>query len=202
MAKTCSKHSHLALESLEKGAIKNAALAIGTAATLAGSPAKAPAPKISQQTQEQKTPQNKYDHKRMLRSIASVESSNGKNTNHKEVKHGLNAGTHAYGMYGLTGNTIKDTIKMHPDLKQKHSKAIALGDKELSNYMHDNKGLEDTIADRHLTRLEQHFGQDPDKIGYSWLNGINGTQKAVANGENIGNHWHVKKIKEAYGKTK
>lgn len=137
-----------------------------------------------------------YSPSRMLNSIASVESSSGKNTHHRAVA----TGEHAYGKYGLMPSVSKETIKMNPDLKNKHGKALNLHGDTLNHYLQDNPGLEDQIAQKHVARLEHHFGKDPAKIGYAWLNGIQGTHKADKAGKDIQNHWHVEKVKQAYMK--
>jgi hypothetical protein len=141
-----------------------------------------------------------YDRQTMLHAIADVESSNGKNTHHKPMG-GMHDGETAFGKYGLTPITIRETIKLNRDLSAKHHKAMMLEGNDLKHYVQDNPGLEDEIASKHLSRLEHHFGQDPSKIGYAWLNGISGTNKAKKDNKNIDDHWHVKKINDAYHKA-
>lgn len=173
---------------LEKGALKSAGMALGMAGALAATPH--PGSTVEQGSG--------YDHHKMLDAISQVESSGGKNTNHKA----LSNGEHAYGKYGLTTNTIHDTIKANPDLKAKHAKALALKGDTVHRYMHDNQGLEDTIADRHLTHLEGHFGNNLNELGTAWLNGVRGTNKAKQAGKDLSNHQYAKKIKENYGRGK
>jgi len=186
---------------LEKG-IKHVAAAVGTAAALMSSPMReAPAsaatpPHIAV---HQQAPT--YNSGKMLRTIASVETNNGQNVKHKPVG-GIHGGETAFGKYGLMPNTIRETIGMNRDLKTKHGKATNLKGDDMRRYMEDNPGLEDAVAQRHLARLEHHFGQDPSKIGYSWLEGIRGTYKAMKEKKDIENHWHVTKIRAAYGKEK
>lgn len=182
---------------LEKGALKNAAVGLGMAAALAGGTNHNATPKNTPDMQARAS----YDHSKMLRAIASVESSGGKNVNHAAMG-GMHHGSHAYGKYGLTEPTIKDTIKGHKDLTTKYGKALGLKGQNLHNFMRDNKGLEDTIADRHLSHLEHVVGQDPSHLGYGWLNGAQGTLNAKKQGKDINGHWHAKKVSEAYGKEK
>jgi len=68
--------------------------------------------------------------------------------------------------------------------------------------MKDNPELEDEVAKKHVQRMEHHFGRDPAMIGYSWLNGIKGGYKAKKEQEDVHQHWHVQKIKDAYRKIK
>jgi hypothetical protein len=84
----------------------------------------------------------------------------------------------------------------------KHSKALALKGAQLHRYMQDNKGLEDIIADRNLTHIEHRLGKDHKKAGYAWFNGIQGTLNALKNKQDINNHFHVKKIDNAWNKGK
>lgn len=181
-------------DSLEKSALKHAVTgAAMLGASLAHSPSAA-APMHSEKPF--------YDHKTMLDTISDVESSGGQNTNHSAVGSGINRGSHAFGKYGLTPSLVKETIRMNPEMRTAHSKALALEGDTVNKYLQDNPGLEDKIADRHLSRLEHHFGNDPVSIGYSWLNGITGTNAAKNKGEDISGHWHVKKVKDAYTKRR
>ena len=180
-------------QDLEKG-IKQGALAIGLAgALMAPNAAKAPDLKNPK-------PANTYSSQRMLRTIASVESNSGKQQNHKQIDHGVNRGDSAYGKYGLTPNVIRETVNMNSGLKSKYGKVSKLNGKDLQHYMQDNPKLEDEVAENHLKRLEHHFGQDPEKIGYSWLNGVQGGYNAKKKGIDVKNHWHTKKIRAAYDK--
>lgn len=190
-------HTFEKSEKLDKG-IKHVAAALGVVGAMAGSPkAAAPAPEASRAPASIPHAAT-YSSKRMLNTISSVESQKGKLMDHKPTK----TGESAIGKYGLMPNTIKDTIHMNPDLKHKYGKAMNLRGDDMRRYMEDNPGLEDTVAQKHLARLEHHFGQDPEAIGYSWLNGVSGTYKAKKQNVDIKNHWHVKKIRDAYDKEK
>jgi len=191
-----TKGKHLP-EKLEKGALKNLGTAAAIVGSLAGSPNVAQAPK--QPTQQV---QSGYSSGKMLNAIKQVESSGGKNTQHEAIPGKMHHGEHAQGEFGLTPVIIRETIKMDPNLKRIHAKAANLHGQDMEHYLQDNPGLEQGIAERHLRRLEHHFGQDPAKIAYAWLNGISGTNKALKNHEDINNHWHVKKVNNAYNSFK
>ena len=188
-------------EDLSKG-IKHVAAAIGTAAAVMSSPVHN-APKADAVPAHIAVHQPKvtYTSKRMLNTIAAVETQHGKNMQHKPVG-GIHGGESAFGKYGLMPNTIRETIGMNRDLKQKYKQGLSLKGDDMRRYMEDNPGLEDAVAQKHLQRLEHHFGKDPAKLGYAWLEGIRGTYKADKAKTNINDHWHVKKINEAYGKEK
>jgi hypothetical protein len=169
---------------------------LGTAAVMAGAIATATPTQNAVPSMYEKTPSS-YSSQKMLSTIAQVESSGGKFANHRSLG-GMHQGEKAYGKFGLTPTVIRETIKMHSELKNKHKKATALQGDDLHRYMQDNPGLEDAVANKHLKRLEHHFGQDPTKIGYAWLSGITGTYKAKKENVNLDDHWHVKKINKIY----
>lgn len=187
-----------------KKSLKHVVSGMAALGALSASPtAKEPnvAPPVSAR-QPASIPRAEYTPKRMLGAIASVESQNGKLTNHKEIKTGLNAGQKAYGKYGLTPSLIQETVRMNPDLSSKHKKLQVLQGDDLKHYMQDNPALEDEIAGKHLSRLEHHFGKDPSTLGFAWLNGISGTNKAKKEKKDINGHWHARKVKDAYDKEK
>lgn len=188
---------------LEKGFLQNAGTALGMASALAGGGHTVAAGNRSPASIQQPKPQSQptapaYNHQKMLNTIAQVESGGGKYTQHKPTA----SGHVAYGKYGLMGDTIRDVIKGHKDLKTQHGKALALTDPQLHKYMQDHKGLEDTIADRNLTHMEHVLGQSPDHLGYGWLEGTQHALRDKNAGKDISQHWHVKKIRDAYGKGK
>lgn len=190
---------------LQKGKVTNAiagaAMAIGIAnAVPSGKASIGPIdhqPKAGSHEVEPNSPHPSYDRGHMLRTIAQVESSGGIDTDHVELG-GMHAGERAFGKYGLTPVVIRETIKMNRELKDKHGKAAMLEGNDLVHYLHDNPGLEDQVAEKHIARLEHHFGGNASEIGYAWLNGVTGTYKAKKQNKNLDDHWHVKKIKAAY----
>jgi len=180
-------------EPLEKSAIKRFGMAAAALGALSGSPQMAQAPKPSQQEMS-----NQYSSQRMLNAMRQVETSGGQNLNHPQAANGMTA----IGSYALMPDTIRDTVKMNPDLKRNHPRILALQNKDMAHYLQDNPELEQAVAERHLNRLEHHFGHDPSKIAFGWLNGIVGTNKALKNHQDINNHWHVKKVNNAYNSMK
>lgn len=186
-----AQHKLAASEDLKKGALTNLGVAAAMGIGLMSNP-----------TQVDAKSAGNYSSKHMLRAIASVESSGGKNTAHGPGGGPIHGQEHAYGKYGLMPQTIRETIAMNHDLKSKHRKATMLRGNDLHRYMQDNPGLEDAVAEKHLRRLEHHFGPNPSDIGYAWLQGIRGTYAAKKNNENTGSHWHAQKVTEAYRKGK
>jgi hypothetical protein len=183
---------------LEKGALRTAGMALGMAGALAGASHVSSAGNRSPASILHPKPHApQYDHKKMLRALAQVESSGGKNTNHRPTSQGT-----GYGKYALMPNTIHYIINGHKDLRQKHSKALALNNQQLHRYMQDHPELENIIADRHLSHMEHVLGKDPGQLGYAWLEGTKGTLDARKNGADIKNHWRTKRVEDAYSKVK
>jgi hypothetical protein len=138
-----------------------------------------------------------YDKSAALKAIARVESSGGKDTEHADLS-GIHAGEKAYGKYGLTPVIIRETVSKHPDLKARHGHLLDMRGGNVSEYMKQNPKLETEIASRHYDRLSRAFGGDFKKVGFAWLNGVAGTARAQREGVNFDDHWHVKKLKNAY----
>lgn len=150
---------------------------------------------------DQQPEENNKNH--ILNAISMVESSGGKNTNHARLPaNSIHRGERAFGKYGLTPLLIRETINMNKDLARKYGHMKGLTHDEFHQAMSEHPELEDAIASRHYDRLSKKFGHDPAKIGHSWLNGITGTMRALNRGKDINNHWHVKKITDAYKKVK
>lgn len=155
-------------------------------------------PAQQEQTIEEKSPKGA-----ILEAIAQVESSGGRDTAHVQLpKDSIHRGERAYGSYGLTPVLIRETVAKHPDLRKEHGKLTRLRGQDVHDYMKKNPKLEHELASRHYDRLAEHFGHDPAKIGYAWLNGITGAKKAISQGKNLHDHWHVKKVLKAYEDNK
>jgi len=176
-------------EILTKGFVRNA--------IVAGAVALAPQIADKQTPPKQSMQQTKEDfNSKMLRTIATVESSGGKDIDHDPVM-SVGQKQKAYGKYGLLPTTIKETVNLDPSLKG-HKNVLKMNNDQVNDYMSKNPGLEDIVARSHVNRLTRHFGNDPAKIGAAWLNGITGTKNAIKQGKDLKNHFHVKKILSAF----
>lgn len=186
-------------EDLEKGAVKNALTAgamLGALAAPQHTEAKNPMqgqlhPTVST------SPNTGYSREKMLNAISQVESSGGKNVKHKPTSQGT-----AYGEYAVMPSVVQDTIRMNPDLKKLHGKALRLQGQNLHNYLQDNPELEREVVNRHLSRLEHHFGHNPEAIASAWNAGIKGTNRALKEKQDISKHPYVQKFKHYYGEDK
>lgn len=156
-------------------------------------------PAMQQPAQAEKTPELSMKQK-ILKAIKMVESSGGKDTNHAMVSHGLNANTKAVGSYGLMPITIKEVVSKHPDLSQKYRDIAAADKHEIPALMEKYPKIEKEVAGALYDHLAKDLGHDPSKIGFAWLNGKTGAMRAIKSGQNIDEHWHVKKVKKAFDK--
>jgi hypothetical protein len=167
---------------LTKGFLRDAAVHVSLAAALGGASQQAKADPFGE---------------KMIRAISSVESNNGQNTKHKVMENGLNRGSAAYGQYGLMPITARETARLNPEIHKKHPTLAALPNKDVAAYMDKNPGLEDEISQSHLKRLRKIFGDDPNKLAYAWIQGIQGAKDAIAQNKDIKSHWHVSKVRNA-----
>lgn len=160
--------------------VKEKALSLATAAAMLGAPQQLATqqmqmqPVQNQQQVEQPLPGLKY--------IEMIESSGGKNMNHKMVRYGLNAGTKAIGRYGLMPMQVLDTIKYDKNLATEYPKFLSYNHKKdaktIADALKTNKDLENKVANSHWKRLHDRFDGNEHKMAYAWLNGITGTLKS------------------------
>jgi hypothetical protein len=98
--------------------------------------------------------------KKFLEKISQIESSGGKDLDHREMTHGMHKGTAAVGNYGLMPLTAKD--QAGGELKGLSAKEIQTkleADPELS------KRLAETLASKLLNKNSE------EKSAYKWLHG-------------------------------
>lgn len=143
-----------------------------------------------------------WDRGKTLKAIAQQESNGGKNTAHREIENGLNAGGTAHGRYGLTDLIIKDVIQHSPRLSEKHADVQNMDNKTIDSYIHDNPDLEDDIAGRYHDRIVKQIGTaHPAAVYTSWLNGITGGKKYIEQ-HNPEEHPIASKVFANYNKIK
>lgn len=103
----------------------------------------------------------------ILTYLRTIESNNGKNFNHPLITHGVNAGTHAIGNYGLTPATVNDTIKNSPQ----YAPLMQMQPDTEKAYLEAHPQDETVIANTLMDRLQQRYNGDPSKIAYAWNHG-------------------------------
>lgn len=175
-----------------KSGLAGLAIAASTLSPVSTSSIESNKPEAQEIAQVPKPPTMK---EKILSGIKQIESSGGKNTNHKTItKPGMMHGDRAYGNYGLMPIIIKETVKKDPGLMKQHGKILTLTGDDVHEYMDKNPGLQDKIASKHYDRIAKYFGDSPHKIGYAWLNGIAGTMAAINAKKSIAQHHYVKKL--------
>lgn len=196
--------SEVIMDSLEKNSFKQmlggltAAAILGTSTPIQSTQHVEPTKKISQAVEEKKS-----KIKNMLRAIALVESNAGQNTNHKPVFSKKNNRMEtAYGHYGLMPDTIKDVVSKNPEHFKGHEALLSNNIGDIHNHLDKHPELQHKIAKKHLERMSKVFNNNLAAIGYGWFNGVTGTKRAIKQGKDISNHWHVQKIKNAYKQVK
>lgn len=130
-----------------------------------------------------------------LNPIRMIESSGGLNTNHPMVQEGPNAGTTAYGQYGLMPMQIVDTANHDRHISGKYPQLLHMDYKKDQNKIFQilkaNPDLEKQIANSHWKRLNDRFSGDENRMAYAWLNGITGAVHASE--DEVNNHPYVQK---------
>lgn len=145
--------------------------------------------KLMEEMAGQKDYVTDYPKLNTLDAIAQVETGGGKYMQHAPVQGAMHKGSSAIGKYGMMPTTIKETEK----------ELAGLSDAEIRKKISQDPELESKVASKYYDRLRQQLGtNDPEAIGYGWLQGITGAKKDLNEGKDIGEHWHVKKIRNAY----
>lgn len=109
---------------------------------------------------------------KFLNAISMIESSGGKNLNHRELKHGIHKGDRAIGIYGLMPNTILDLMNQRKKYNRFLTPLKGLN-KNLIVYEVKNRpliqyGIAKTLANY---LLKKH--KDPYKAAHAWHYGHN-----------------------------
>lgn len=147
-----------------------------------------------------------------LRNISHIESSGGKNLEHKEIESGLHKGTAAIGRYGIMPKTAKDIsgmlknkqsmLKMHlgdnysdPEVEE----LSKLDDKEVVKLVANNPKLEQRLARYLATRIGLMEGDELDKA-YRWNMGHN-IKKVDIDPKSRDEHQYIRKYKQLIEKS-
>jgi hypothetical protein len=109
-----------------------------------------------------------------------IESSGGKNFNHREIESGIHKGHRAAGRYGLMPNTMQEIVNRriaagNDDLKYLLKKSP----NQLKKYVESNPEVEGTLARDLGERALERQGGDPEKAAYSWMYGHNLTPDKI-----------------------
>lgn len=121
------------------------------------------------------------DKEKFLKLISMIESSGGKNFNHKKVQSGVQEGDEGIGKYGLMNNTVQELINRERRGMAPHQEEYyTLRNKpseEVKQYLESNPKAEDMFA----KQLADKVGlQDPDKAAYMWNMGHNINREKIS----------------------
>ena len=129
------------------------------------------------------------DKESFLKTISQIESSGGKNLNHKEINSGIQAGSSAYGEYGLMPNTIREMAN-----RAGLNNISNLDDENLKSKLDEDPSLKNKIIETLYNHLNQKESGDPLKMAYAWNQGHNLTPDKISD-ENLQKSDYVNKFK-------
>lgn len=134
------------------------------------------AKKMDKQGAEAAQDQRADEVKRFLDVISMIESSGGKNFDHKMLESGIHEGHRAIGHYGLMPNTVREVsnrlereerlpefLRQYPDMQAGEMKKALERQPDAENY------LASELANKVLTQ----YGDDEEKAAYGWFQGHN-----------------------------
>jgi hypothetical protein len=216
-----AKMASLKKEELEKAKMKNAmtAAGIGAAMALAPSMVSSSEPKVQKQpvVQQQVNPKvelndvlaNTSKQYPLLGAIANVESSNGKNLQHKTMNEGIHKGMTAGGPYGMMPHSAAFILQKDPELAKKYPKLLASA-KDVSKHHKDFTDAfnndPQAAADFAVAFYKRNKGKtkSDQQLTYSWLNGLKGSwDKYKEGGEQaLDEHPYVQNVMKEYSKLK
>jgi hypothetical protein len=111
-----------------------------------------------------------------LRAIAAIESSNGKNLDHKTLVKGMHQGTKAGGRWGLMPSTVKYVIKQIPKLRP-YRYLLEMDPDSISNLLNENEKIDREIATAYWIFLRRKFSKI--RAAYAWYRGEGRGAKAT-----------------------
>jgi hypothetical protein len=139
------------------------------------------------------------DYKKFLEAISKIESSGGQNTEHPVMQQGIHKGQAAIGRYGLMPNTVDELIaseKINLPIEQQRM-IKGLSPEEKKALLESNPDMESAIAESMARKVGNNFGNDPDKMAYSWNQGHN-IKPDDPRMQDIDKNEYVNKFREAY----
>lgn len=103
-----------------------------------------------------------------------IESSGGKNFNHKKVESGIQEGQEGIGKYGLMNNTVQELINRERRGMAPHQEEYytlkGKSPEEVKSILENSPKSEDIFANQLTNKIGL---EDPDKAAYMWNMGHN-----------------------------
>lgn len=197
---------------LEKGAVKNALAAAGTAAAMSLAPTpvhEAKAPMERPKPSAEAVYQNVAKQYPLLGAIGFKESSGGKNIQHPTMTEGPHKGHTAGGMFGMMPNSAAFILAKDPNLAKKYPKLVEAA----KNVNANHKQFTDTFNSDPQAAADfavSYFNRNKSKtksdqqLAYSWLNGLKGSWNQYKEGgsKSFDKHPYVQDVMAEYAKLK
>ena len=122
---------------------------------------------------QQQAKRNKF-----LKIMSTIESSSGKNTQHRTLSSGIHKGERAIGQYGLMPNTIDEMhtrMKLDgqedPRIKELYEQNLT--PQERADRISSDPELEGVIANKLYDHVNERFQGDEEKMDHAWQYGHN-----------------------------
>jgi hypothetical protein len=136
--------------------------------------------------------------KRFLKLISLIESSGGKNVDHKQMKTGLHKGDSAMGQYGLMPNTLKEITnrrRLQHRLGPDDGIMSQVDPKNWKQVIETQPLIEQNYAADLAERVIKKAGGDLEKAAYMWNQGHNLDPSKITE-EQLAGSGYVKKFKD------
>jgi hypothetical protein len=207
-------------EELDKGLKQNIGAAMIASSSLmpgAGSlSSKQTAPIVQQATETAQQPkksaqqvwQEVLESEPHLGAIGFIESSGGKNFNHKTMTSGIHKDHTAGGIFGIMPNSVnfifrkdKELAKKYPEIAEK-AKDIKNNHKHITELLNNEHEISADIAKSMFNYHKQHT-VNPNQLIYSWNQGLKGSWNHLKDHgqDHIDSHDYVKKVNDFYEKN-
>lgn len=134
-----------------------------------------------------------------LELIKQIESSGGKNTQHRTIQSGIQAGDSAIGPYGLMPNTIQEIVnrqRQKGPLEEQFSDVYNKDPEYIKDYFTQNPKVEEDIASKLVDKIGL---ENPEKSAYKWNMGHNLPDERVTD-EELARSEYVRKFKDLMNK--
>lgn len=139
--------------------------------------------------------ENKIDS--FLHKIAQIESSGGKNINHKTMQSGIQKGDAAIGRYGLMPNTIRELINREK-IAGNDSPVLKYLEKmpsdQLTKFVNENADVERMLAETMAKLVLNRFDTEQE-AAYAWNMGHNISPEKIKE-RDVDSHYYVKRFND------
>jgi len=130
------------------------------------------------QPEEAKEPSDfgSHPHDGFLWNIKQIESSGGKNTNHKPIASGKFKGMKAMGGWGLlkpTVNELVNRMRLKGDVPPEYAKLPSMSRDQLNEHLQQNPHIELNLARQLAEHVMKRQGGNKQRAAYAWLHGHN-----------------------------